>query len=130
MFRALIGADELEAICSKIGLEQRPDQISATLAAIDYHGDGKVEWEEFYIWVSEESESAIELRDSMKTMMAQEQKPWPYIAGKSEALQELVESGPFDVAVMGIVIANVTEFANGEIARLRRSFAKWGASYL
>ena len=101
-----IGADELAAICSKIGLEQRPDQISATLAAIDYHGDGKVEWEEFYIWVSEESESAIELRDSMKTMMAQEQKPWPYIPGKSEALQELVESGPFDVAVMGVVIAN------------------------
>lgn len=102
-----IGQAELTNVCDKLGYHRTSEQILTTLKEIDSGSDGQVEFNEFYIWLNRESEFALQIRSGLEILLAKEaEKPFPYIPGLSDSLNALVQSGPFDMAVMAVVILN------------------------
>ena len=102
-----LGEDELALMSRRLGLRRTAEQNRETLAEIDSHSDGQVEFPEFYLWLNKQSDFAQSVRSGISLLMAEDaQNPFPYIPGLSDACNAAVQTNAFDLTIMGIVLVN------------------------
>lgn len=112
--------DDIETLFEELGLEGGsslgllPEEITAALSEIDIHGDGQVEFNEFFVWMTGNSSKVSHFAQQIRRKVEERgAEPFPYIrAGKlSDKLNVIVKSSQFDVFIIIMVVVNTAFMA-------------------